>query len=115
MCARRHSDVELGGERHRVRIVLQRGSLPCADLAKGGDVIAGGTLNDHGDDAELEDHPDVRHIKVADASGRRLGRSFVVKLWPTLIFLRDGQEIARLVRPGDARQIREALAQIDAA
>jgi len=65
--------------------------------------------------AAFEDHPDVRHIKVADASGRRLGRSFIVKLWPTLIFLRDGQEIARLVRPGDAREIREALAQIDAA
>lgn len=30
-------------------------------------------------------HPDVRHIKVADASGRRLGRSFKVKLWPTLM------------------------------
>jgi thioredoxin 1 len=24
----------------------------------------------------LRAHPDVRHIKVADASGRRLGRSF---------------------------------------
>src|SRR5439155_20217137 len=37
----------------------------------------------------LAAHPDVRHIKVADASGKRLGRSFGVKLWPTLVFLRD--------------------------
>jgi thioredoxin 1 len=41
----------------------------------------------------------VRHIKVADGKGRPLGRSFGVKLWPTLIFLRDGREIARSVRP----------------
>jgi thioredoxin 1 len=58
------------------------------------------------------DHPDVRHIKIADGSGRPLGRSFGVKLWPTLIFLRDGKETARLVRPHNAREIREALVQI---
>ena len=57
-------------------------------------------------------HPGVRHIKVADASGKRLGRSFGVKLWPTLVFLRDGVEAARLVRPGDSASIRRALAQI---
>jgi thioredoxin 1 len=57
-------------------------------------------------------HPGLRHIKVADASGKRLGRSFGVKLWPTLVFLRDGVEAARLVRPGDAGAIRRALAQI---
>jgi len=33
------------------------------------------------------DHPRVRHIKIADGSGRPLGRSFRVKLWPTLVFL----------------------------
>jgi thioredoxin len=58
-------------------------------------------------------HPAVRHIKVADASGRPLGRSFEVKLWPTLVFLRDGKENARLVRPGDANTIADALAKID--
>ena len=58
-------------------------------------------------------HPGVRHIKISDASGRRLGRSFGVKLWPTLVFLRDGKEAARLVRPGGSAQIREALARID--
>ena len=61
----------------------------------------------------LAGHPRVRHLKIADASGRRLGRSFKVKLWPTLVFLSGGQEIARLVRPGDESAIGAALAQID--
>ena len=61
----------------------------------------------------LAAHPGVRHIKIADASGKPLGRSFGVKLWPTLVFLRDGGEIARLVRPHGAGAIREALAQIE--
>jgi len=43
----------------------------------------------------------VRHIKVEDGRGRPLGRSFGVKLWPTLVVLRDGEEVARLVRPAD--------------
>ena len=60
----------------------------------------------------LSAHAGLRHIKVADASGKRLGRSFGVKLWPTLVFLRDGVEATRLVRPGDAGSIRRALAQI---
>ena len=59
------------------------------------------------------EHPKVRHLKVADASGKRLGRSFGVKLWPTLVFLSDGKELARLVRPGDAKTVREALSLID--
>ena len=61
----------------------------------------------------LAAHPSVRHIKVADASGRRLGRSFAVKLWPTLVFLRDGKEAARLVRPQKTDEIARALAAID--
>jgi len=63
--------------------------------------------------AALREHPGIRHIKIADASGRRLGRSFRVKLWPTLIFLKDGKELARLVRPKDETALRDALAQID--
>jgi thioredoxin 1 len=61
----------------------------------------------------LGEHAGVRHIKVADASGRRLGRSFAVKLWPTLVFLRDGKEVARLVRPSGAEEIRNALEAIE--
>lgn len=59
------------------------------------------------------DHPQVRHLKIADASGKRLSRSFGVKLWPTLVFLSDGKEVARLVRPGDAKAISKALGLID--
>jgi thioredoxin 1 len=62
----------------------------------------------------LAAHPGVRHLKVEDGSGRPLGRSYRVKLWPTLIFLRDGQEVSRLVRPQGAPEIRQALEQIDA-
>ena len=61
----------------------------------------------------LDAHPKVRHIKIEDGSGRPLGRSFKVKLWPTLVFLDRGREITRLVRPRDEAPIRAALAQID--
>ena len=64
--------------------------------------------------AALADHPNVAHIKVTDASGRPLGRSFGVKLWPTLIFMKGGQELARVVRPREDTLLRRALAQIDA-
>jgi thioredoxin 1 len=47
----------------------------------------------------LSQQPHLRHLKVEDGPGRPLGRSYRIKLWPTLLLLRDGQEIARLVRP----------------
>jgi len=59
-------------------------------------------------------HPGVRHVKIEDGPGRPLGRSFGVKLWPTLVFLRDGRETARLVRPRDPGSIADALAAVDA-
>lgn len=61
----------------------------------------------------LTGHPGVRHLKIEDGSGRPLGRSFRVKLWPTLVFLRDGQETSRLVRPQDVGEIAAALDSID--
>ncbi|MBS0430125.1 MAG: thioredoxin family protein [Proteobacteria bacterium] len=54
----------------------------------------------------------LRHLKVEDGSGRPLGRSFGVKLWPTLVFLRDGLEVARVVRPANAGAVREAMAEL---
>ena len=63
----------------------------------------------------LAAHPQVRHLKIADARGRRLGRSFRVKLWPTLVFLKDGKETARVVRPADAAEIGAALLLVDPA
>jgi len=56
-------------------------------------------------------YPQVRHLKIEDGPGRRLGRSFTVKLWPTLIFLKQGKEVARLVRPSEAEAIRQGLQQ----
>ena len=60
----------------------------------------------------FEEYPSVPHIKIEDGKGKPLGRSYRVKLWPTLIFLESGQEVARLVRPSDSQSIAEALARI---
>ncbi len=60
-------------------------------------------------------HPMVRHVKIEDGKDRPLGRSFRVKLWPTLIFLRDGKEVARVVRPMEGAAIRQALDAISSA
>ena len=56
----------------------------------------------------LARHPEVRHVKVEDGPGRRLGRSFRVRLWPNLVFLKDGQVVRQLARPG-AAEMREAF------
>lgn len=61
----------------------------------------------------LAKHPGVRHVPVADGKGQPLGRSFRVKLWPTLVFLRDGRVITQLVRPSSdevAKGFEELLA-----
>ena len=63
----------------------------------------------------LEAHPGVAHLSFADSRSLRLGRSFAVKLWPTLVFLLDGKEVARLVRPRSTAPIADALLQIDPA
>jgi thioredoxin 1 len=55
---------------------------------------------------------DVQHIKVEDGKGQPLGRSFRVKLWPTLIFMREGRELARVVRPTTVQQIEQGFASI---
>lgn len=56
-------------------------------------------------DAWVQAHADVRHLRVEDGRGRPLGRSFRIKLWPSLVLLRDGQEVARVVRPREARDL----------
>ncbi|WP_406869705.1 thioredoxin family protein [Paraburkholderia fungorum] len=60
----------------------------------------------------FEPHAGVRHLKVEDGPGRPLGRSFKVKLWPTLVFMRDGAEVARIVRPTSAADIASAFASL---
>jgi thioredoxin 1 len=58
----------------------------------------------------LAQRPDARHIWIEDGRGKRLGRSFGVKLWPTLVFLVGGREVARLVRPSSDADLRDAMA-----
>jgi thioredoxin 1 len=58
--------------------------------------------------AVVKSHPQVRHLRIEDGKGRPLGRSFRVKLWPTLVLMEAGVEKARVVRPGSAAEI-EAL------
>ncbi len=84
----------LGGE-----VVLEFGTSWCGYCRGAAPLIA----------ASLANRPGVRHIKVEDGKGRRLGRSFGVKLWPTLIFLKDGRESARLVRPESQGDLDSAL------
>ena len=53
--------------------------------------------------------PDIQVIRIEDGAGRPLGRSFKVKLWPTLVFLVNGQEVGRVVRPTDSNVILDVL------
>ena len=53
--------------------------------------------------------PDLCHIRIEDGKGKPLGRSFRVKLWPTLVVLLDGVEIDRVVRPQSATEIQSLL------
>lgn len=61
--------------------------------------------------AFFRQHPEVRHVKVEDGPGRKLGRSFGVKLWPNLVFLKDGAVVRQLARPSDA-ELAEAFAAL---
>ncbi|MGB0238807.1 MAG: thioredoxin family protein [Cycloclasticus sp.] len=58
------------------------------------------------------EHAQLPHIKIFDGKGKKLGRSFKVKLWPTFILLHHGKEIKRLVRPTDSDAIKQLLAEI---
>jgi thioredoxin 1 len=57
----------------------------------------------------LKEETALLHIQVYDGKGKALGRAFAVKLWPTLILLRDGREVKRLVRPLHTQEVRELL------
>ena len=56
----------------------------------------------------LREFAAVRHVKVEDGPGRPLGRSFGVRLWPNLVFLKDGKVVRQLARPS-ARELRAAF------
>jgi len=82
--------------------VLEFGTSWCGYCQAAQPLIAAGLAGQSG----------LKHLKVEDGKGRPLGRSFQVKLWPTLIFLRDGKESERVVRPTSADQIRNAVRRI---
>jgi thioredoxin 1 len=86
----------------RGAVLLEFGSPTCGHCLRAQPLIA----------QALASSPPVQRLKIADGSGRPLGRSFGVKLWPTLVFLRDGREVVRLVRPTAPAPIAAALAQI---
>ncbi len=60
----------------------------------------------------LSEHSLLRHIRICDGKGKRLGRLFKVKLWPTLILLHEGKEVDRLVRPLEAEEVHQLLSKI---
>lgn len=59
----------------------------------------------------LSTRDDVRHLKIEDGPGRPLGRGYRIKLWPSVLLLRDGVEIARVVRPTTMAELAELFAQ----
>ncbi|AFI83761.1 thioredoxin family protein [Methylophaga nitratireducenticrescens] len=61
----------------------------------------------------VNEHSELRHIKIYDGKGKRLGRAFKVKLWPTLILLHDGTEVARLVRPLRSDEVRQLMLKLN--
>tara|TARA_R110000787_G_scaffold240865_1_gene347061 strand:+ start:5217 stop:5549 length:333 start_codon:yes stop_codon:yes gene_type:complete len=61
----------------------------------------------------ISEHSELRHIKIYDGKGKRLGRAFKVKLWPTLILLHDGHEVDRLVRPLRSDEVRELMSKLN--
>lgn len=60
----------------------------------------------------LKHHSNVRHVRIEDGKGRRLGRTFAVKLWPALVFMKDGQEVARVLRPTTQREVDAGFASL---
>jgi len=62
-------------------------------------------------DALLREHPTVQYRWIEDGKGKPLGRSFGVKLWPNLVFVRDGKVVQQLARP-EAAEVQAGLAAL---
>jgi thioredoxin 1 len=62
----------------------------------------------------LKKYPAVRYLWVEDGKGKALGRSFGVKLWPNLVFLKDGQVVKQSARPSP-EEVRAGLEAVTAA
>lgn len=84
-------------------VALEFGTDWCGHCQAAGPLLA----------AALEGRPGIRHLRIEDGPGRPLGRSFRVKLWPTLILLQDGVEVARVVRPASRDDVAAAVSALD--
>jgi thioredoxin 1 len=91
-------------EASRGELVLEFGASWCSICAAARPII----------DRAFAEHAGARREWVEDGKGKPLGRSFGVKLWPTLIFLRDGREVARVVRPSGEAELRLAFERLSA-
>jgi thioredoxin 1 len=91
-------------ERRAGPLVLDFGTEWCGHCARARPLI----------EQAISEVPGIAHVRVEDGPGRPLGRRFRVKLWPTLVLLRDGKEIERLVRPADLQALRQALDRLRA-
>ena len=81
-------------------------SLPGLTLLQFGTNWCGHCQNAHAlIESVMASRPDVARYWIEDGTGRPLGRTYRIKQWPTLVLLRDGQEVGRLVRPQDATQL----------
>ena len=47
----------------------------------------------------LAKHSSIQHIQIEDGKRKLLGRTFRVKLWPTQVFMCDGQILHAAVGP----------------
>ena len=98
-------DQEPGAEQLATRhgpLLLEFGAPWCAHCQAAQALLA----------SAMQQYPDLPHLKIEDGKGRRLGRSFRVKLWPTLVLLQDGQEMSRLVRPDSLQAVEHLLASL---
>lgn len=82
--------------------VIEFGSVSCGYCQQAQSLIT----------AALKQYAVIRHINIEDGTGQRLGRAYAIKRWPTLLFIKDGVEITRLVRPNDSTMIVAALNHI---
>ncbi len=80
-------------------VVLQFGTNWCGHCQNAQSVV----------EPVMANRPDVHRLLIEDGPGRSLGRSYRIKLWPTLVLLRDGQELGRVVRPQLAGQVQDLL------
>lgn len=80
-------------------VLLQFGTNWCAHCQNAQSII----------EPALALRPGLQRYLIEDGPGRALGRSYRIKLWPTLLLLRNGIELGRLVRPQDAHQVEQLL------